>query len=209
MKSCPQPKGSLPIQLLRIASECIVTHMKRTLCTADVRRSAVIESAIFVFAKTGYLGTPIATVAKHAKISPAYVFKLFPTKEQLFVAALDATFTLIQIALSDNAEGAENQSSDQLLQGMGAAYAGLIEDRNLLLIQVHALSAADVPEIATAFRNGLQMMVTFVKSRTGASDEAVQRFFAYGQLCHLITTLSIRGERTLWEQMLTAGMRHT
>jgi AcrR family transcriptional regulator len=66
-------------------SECLVTHMtQRTLLsTSESRREAVIRSAIAVFAASGYLGTPIADVAKHAKISAAYVFKLFPSKEEL------------------------------------------------------------------------------------------------------------------------------
>ena len=47
-----------------------------------------------------------------------------------------------------------------------------------------------------------------VKSRSGASDDAVQPFFAYGQLCHLITTISLDGNTAAWARMLTTGMRH-
>ena len=78
----------------------------------------------------------------------------------------------------------------------------------MLKLPVHALSVADVPEIGAAFRKGLQAIAKFVKSRSGASDDAVQRFFAYGQLCHLITTISLEGNAAAWARMLTAGMRH-
>ena len=189
-------------------SECIVTHMQRVLSTSDQRREVVIESAVVVFAKTGYLGTPIAAVAKHARISPAYVFKLFPSKEELFVAALERAFVVIQETLASVDRQGTEQTPDALLREMGAAYAALIGNRSLLMIQVHALSAADVPEIRAAFRGGLERVAKFVKARTGASDEAVQRFFAYGQLCHLITTVSLDTNKAAWARMLTAGIRH-
>lgn len=182
--------------------------MSRLLSTSDQRRIAVIHSAIAVFAKTGYLGTPITTVAKHAKISPAYVFKLFPRKEDLFIAALDQAFDTIEEALADSVATIAGQAPDAILTTMGDAYASLIADRDLLMIQVHALSVADVPEIGAAFRKGLQRIATFVQTRSGASDEAVQRFFAYGQLCHLITTVSLDDSTAAWVRMLTTGIRH-
>src|SRR5258708_1746503 len=45
------------------------------------------------------LTRPIAAVAKHATISSAYVFKLFPSKQGLFVAALEHAFGLRLILL--------------------------------------------------------------------------------------------------------------
>jgi AcrR family transcriptional regulator len=182
--------------------------MRRELSTSDQRRETVIHSAIAVFAKAGYLGTPISAVAKHAKISPAYVFKLFPSKEELFVAALDQAFDLIHSTLANGADTSPDQTPDGILSAMGAAYAALIANRDLLMLQVHALSVADEPEIGSAFRKGLQKIAKFVKARSGASDEAVQRFFAYGQLCHLITTISLDGYTAAWARMLTTGIRH-
>ena len=190
------------------SSECILTHVSKLLSTSDKRRTAVICSAIAVFAKRGYLGTPVTAVAKHAKISPAYVFKLFPKKEELFVAALEQAFDMIQGALAGCADRSADQAPNAILAAMGAAYAALIADRDLLMLQVHALSATGVPEIGGAFRKGLQRIATFVKTRSGAPDEAVQRFFAYGQLCHLITTVSLNDSTAAWARMLTAGIRH-
>ena len=180
----------------------------RSLSTSDVRREAVIRSAIAVFAKGGYLGMPIAAVAKHAGISTAYVFKLFPSKEELFVAALDRCFESIHSALTEGADASVDQTPEGLLFSMGGAYAALISNRDLLMLQVHAQSAGDVPEIAIAFKKGLQKIVKFVKSRSAASDEAVQRFIAYGQLCHLITTVSLADDTAAWARLLTKGIRH-
>ena len=181
---------------------------KTTLSTSVARREAVILAAMSVFASKGYLGTPVTDVAKRAKISTAYVFKLFASKEELFVAALDRCFEIMLAALSEGAEDCADQTPEPLLFAMGGAYAALIADRKLLLLQIHAQSAADVPKIAKAFRRGLASIVSYVKARSNASDEAVQRFVAYGQLCHLITTAGIDADESSWARILTMGIRH-
>ncbi|MFZ7089412.1 TetR/AcrR family transcriptional regulator [Curtobacterium sp. RRHDQ10] len=186
--------------------------MSISLSTADARRRTAVDGAIVEFARTGYLGTPVTRVATAAGISPAYVFKLFPRKEELFVAALDRCFDRIVDALEVGASStAPGAHGDLVLSAMGGAYAELIADRSLLMLQVHAQSAADVPEIGDALRRGLARVTSFAKERSGGSDEAVQRFIAYGQLCHLIVTTDLDAAPTdaaPWVGILTAGIRH-
>lgn len=181
---------------------------RSTLSTADERRETVIASAIDVFGASGYLGTPISAVAEHAKISTAYVFKLFPGKETLFVAALERCFDRIEEALEAGAAASEGQSPSDILWAMGDTYADLIADRSLLMLQVHAQSAASVPEIGAALRRGLARITRFTKTRSGATDDEVQRFIAFGQLCHLIVTTGIEDAGDDWARILTAGIRH-
>ncbi|MGW4248134.1 TetR/AcrR family transcriptional regulator [Nocardia sp. NPDC004722] len=178
------------------------------LSTSDVRREAVLDAAITEFAKTGFHGTPINTVAVTAGISPAYVFKLFPSKVELFVAALDRCFERVEGALSAGAARVPGGDPEQVLHEMGGAYAELIADKSLLMLQVHALSAADVPDIAEAVRRGLRRVTEFAESRSKGSGEQVQHFMAYGQLCHLITTLGLDASEGPWAATLTAGIRH-
>lgn len=180
----------------------------KSLSTADARRDTVLSSAIIAFARQGYMATPVAAVAEQAGISTAYVFKLFPSKESLFAAALERCFALIEDALARGLESSTDKTPDGLLAAMSVSYASLIADRNLLTLQVHALSAIAVPEINAAFRKGLGNITNFLKTRTGASDDAVQQFIAYGQLCHLITTLSLSGDEAPWAGILTQHMHH-
>ncbi|GAA5169525.1 MULTISPECIES: TetR/AcrR family transcriptional regulator [Amycolatopsis] len=185
-----------------------MTKRGATLSTSDARREAVVDAAIAEFAKSGYHNTPITAVAARAEISPAYVFKLFPGKVALFVAALDRCYELVVQALGKGAARTDAADPEQVLYEMGGAYAELITDKDLLMLQVHAQSACDVPEIAEAVRQGLARVTEYVRSRSGAKDESVQRFIAYGQLCHLITTLELDGHRGGWAAVLTAGIRH-
>jgi len=179
-----------------------------TLSTAELRMPVVAASAVREFARGGYHGTTIADVARGAQISPAYVFKLFPSKERLFVAALDDCFERILETLAAGADASVDQGADAVLDAMGGSYAELISDRTLLLLQVHAQSVADIPEIGQALRAGLKRVTRFAKTRSGATDSAVQRFVAYGQLCHLIVTAGIDGVPEEWATILSHGIRH-
>ncbi|WP_226344651.1 TetR/AcrR family transcriptional regulator [Agilicoccus flavus] len=176
--------------------------------TADARRATVLSCAIVVFARAGYYATPVADVAAAAKISPAYVFRLFPSKLALFVAALNACFARVVAALEAGADDAACDDPEKRLAEMGDAYARLIGDRTLLMLQVHALSASDVPEVRHALRRGLEQVVTVARTRTGASPAAVQQFVAYGQLCHLLVATELVGTTPAWATALTAGMAH-
>jgi AcrR family transcriptional regulator len=185
-----------------------MTPRPSILSTADVRRPLVAAAALGEFARGGFHGTTVAHVAAAAKISPAYVFKLFPRKEALFVAALDACFAAVIEALEEGADAAAESSPTAILDAMGDAYAALIRDRTLLMIQVHAQSVADIPEIGDALRAGLERVTTFAQRRSQASDDEVQRFVAFGQLCHLIVTARLDDTGAEWARILSHGIRH-
>lgn len=185
-----------------------MTKRGATLSTSDARRDVVVDAAIAEFARGGYHSTPISAVAARADISPAYVFKLFPGKVSLFVAALDRCYELVAHALSHGAARAGDAGPEKILYEMGGAYAELIADRNLLMLQVHAQSAADTPEIADAVRRGLAKVTELAQARSGAEAGDVQRFIAYGQLCHLIATLDLDEHTGDWAAVLAAGIRH-
>lgn len=183
--------------------------------TADARRSIVTAQAIKVFARAGYRATPVTEVAEAAGISPAYVFRLFDGKLGLFLAALEDCHEQILQTMSDVADRMPGEEPEAVLSAMGDAYAKLISDRDLLMLQVHALGAADIPEIAAATRRGLERAITLIQERTGAPDAAVQQFMAYGQLCHLIVATGLTGapddaagSQPRWAKVLTEGMAH-
>lgn len=99
---------------------------------------------------------------------------------------------------------------------MAEAYAQLITQRDLLMIQVHALAASNDPVIRAEMLRAQRDLVVLVQSRSGAKAADVQEFFARGQLCHLVTALGIAGEEPdapvppdePWMQVLAGGIRH-
>jgi len=187
----------------------MTTTSARSRSTAEARRATVLTRAITVFARNGYHATPVADVAEAADISTAYVFRLFDGKLGLFVSALEHCYARVMWALADGADSTANDATpEDVLDAMGGAYAALIADRDLLMLQVHALSAADVPEIGEAVRRGYERVVTYATERSGATPAQVQRFVAYGQLCHLIVAAGLGAVDARWADTLTAGIRH-
>ena len=181
----------------------------RTLSTADARRDATVASAVTTFARSGFQTTPIAAVAAHAGISPAYVSKLFSSKTTLFVAAIDECYARITDTLERAAEESRGDSPEDILHAMGGAYATLIADRDLLMLQVHAQAATDVPEVAAAVRRGIGRITEVAANVSQASHDQVQRFVAFGQLCHLLTTVDAFDVDATWATVLTDGIRHS
>jgi AcrR family transcriptional regulator len=178
--------------------------MVRPLSTSDARRPLVAQAAIEAFARTGIRAT-IAEVAGLAGISPAYVLKLFPRKEALFAAAVDTSFGRILELLGEGARRASDHSPDSIIAAMRRAYAQLLVEPDLLCLQMHAQSAADVPEIGSALRRGYASVTEYVFSRSGAPDSSVQRFLAFTQLCQLIASLGITEPTEHWTRVLTHG----
>lgn len=180
----------------------------RTLSTAEQRRAIVVSSAVTAFARGGLRSTTIAEVAAEAGISPAYVSKLFTSKEKLFVAAYGECTERVLAALDNGAAQAAGSAPDDLLHAMGGAYATLVADRDLLMLQVHAQAATEQPAVADAVRAGIARVTDFVRHRSGADDRSVQQFIAFGQLCHLLTTIDAFEVDDPWALALTAGIRH-
>ena len=58
-----------------------------TRMTAQERRAAVLEAARDHFADHGYHGASTDAIARDAGISQPYLFRLFKTKKDLFIAA--------------------------------------------------------------------------------------------------------------------------
>lgn len=181
--------------------------------TAELRRTAVLTAAMVEFARTGYRGTAVGTVAAAAGISEAYVFRLFGDKQGLFVAALRRCFERVHEALRTGADATGSTRPRVLLDGMAEAYAQLIAERELLMIQVHGLAASDDPVIRAEMLTAERDLVTFVQTRSRAKPADVQDFFARGQLCHLVIALGIVGSgpgvpREPWVDLLAGGIRH-
>lgn len=180
----------------------------RQLSTADERRKTVLRTAIHAFAARGFYGTTTTEVAKLAGISQAYLYRLFPDKEALFVAVIEHCSLLMSDCLADGAAKAKGSAPDDLLDAMGEAYARLIADRDLLLVLMQANCAASEPAIRDAVRAYHAKQVEYVRAVSGAADEEIQRFFATGQLCNLLIAMDAGAVDAPWARTLGVGIRH-
>src|ERR1700716_4551625 len=73
--------------------------------TAEERRSEVLQAAVAEFAIHGLHGTSTEMIAKRTGISQPYIFRLFPSKKDLFLAAVDQCFDRVEAAFRNAATG--------------------------------------------------------------------------------------------------------
>ncbi|MEU3516896.1 TetR/AcrR family transcriptional regulator [Streptomyces sp. NPDC006654] len=148
-------------------------------------------------------------VAKAVGISQAYVYRLFPNKELLFTAVVEHCFVQVRAALERAAAEAKGSLPEVVLGVMGDAYAQLISENDLMLIQLHAQAAVvSEPAVREAVRQGYARLVKYVRGASGGSEEQVQEFFALGMLCHLIVSMGAGEVDAPWTRTLTAGIGH-
>ena len=176
----------------------------RTLSTAEERREEILEAAERVFAARGLHGTPTMEIAKAAGISQAYLFRLFPTKAELFTALVERCNDRIERTFTD-AAAAARRAGEPVLQAMGRAYIGLLGDRHLLLNQLHAHAASDDPAIREQMRRGFARLVDIVEHETDAGPQEVREFFAHGMLLNVLAAMQAQDVDAHWAEVLLAA----
>src|SRR6478735_6653613 len=121
----------------------------QTRLNADERRESVIIEATREFAAHGYAGTSTMDIAKRVGVSQPYLFQLFGTKRDMFIAAIQECFRRVTTKFESVASETRKSTSDPLvvLHAMGMAYCDLLEDRDMLRLQMQAYAACDDPDI--------------------------------------------------------------
>ena len=104
---------------------------KRTRLTADARREQIIESARTVFSRSGLAGTRTRDLAAEAGINEAMLYRHFPSKEELFEAAVaqpleDAVAACVEFAgvppaQFDTTAALQQQQTQQFIYDLSAA----------------------------------------------------------------------------------------
>jgi AcrR family transcriptional regulator len=171
--------------------------------TAAERRVAVLSAAVTEFAKSGYAGTSTDAIATRAGISQPYLFRLFGTKKDLFIATYDQVGTRIVNELSRAIEGLDG---DEAMHAMGMAYLQLLQDTELLQVQMHGYAAATGdPDIAAACRRTFEVLWQMVKDKLGLDPEMIQDFFANGMLISVMSAIDLLSVKEAWAQSICPG----
>ncbi|MXS75107.1 hypothetical protein CSIV_06590 [Microbacterium sp. CSI-V] len=146
--------------------------------SSEERREQILAAALAVFGAKGYVGTTTDDVARAAGISQPYVVRLFGTKENLFVAALEAALDRLLGAFAAAAEGA---SPGELPERVGHAYIGLLQVRGLHQTLSHAFLLGAHPVIGPRARDGFARVWEFLR-HVGFDVQSAQAFLAQGMM---------------------------
>jgi AcrR family transcriptional regulator len=157
--------------------------------SAEERREEIVEIAFRQFAEGGYRGTSTEAIAKEAGISQPYLFRLFRTKKELFLACVDRCYASVIQVFTEAAAGVP---APERLQAMGRAYVErLLPDRHALLFQMQSYSAVSDPEIQAYVRHGHGELVKTVARLGGVTPLETWEFFANGLLLTLVASLDL------------------
>jgi AcrR family transcriptional regulator len=162
----------------------------RTRKSADERREEILAVALRHFAVGGYRGTSTEAIAREAGISQPYLFRLFRTKKELFLACTDRADAKVFEVFRRAAEAAP---PGEVLKTMGQAYIQeLLPDRHAVLMQMQGYAATSDPDIQSHVRASYGRLVAEVTKLSGADAEAVWTFFAHGMLLNVTAALDLQ-----------------
>jgi AcrR family transcriptional regulator len=170
--------------------------------SAEERREQVLDAAIDVFAEHGLSGASTDEIARKAGISQPYLFRLFHTKKELFIASVERCFAETRETFERAAEGT---TGEEALHAMGHAYTDLIRsDPNRLRGQLQSYAACDDPEIRAVVRRGYGELVATVQRASGAGADELSTFFARGMLINVVAAMDLLDSDEPWAKKLLA-----
>jgi AcrR family transcriptional regulator len=173
--------------------------------TAAERREAVLDAAIGEFALRGLDGASTEAIAAAAGISQPYVFRLFGTKKELFIAVVARCF---RQTLELFQRAAEGKRGEEALKAMGRAYVEeLMPDRTRLRAQMQAYAACDDPAVCAAVRAGFGDLVAYAERVSGLAPDEITRFFSTGMLLNVIASMGLQSGEEEWAARLLQGCR--
>jgi AcrR family transcriptional regulator len=177
---------------------------------AAERRDALIEAAMSEFARGGLHGTKVSQVARAVGVAQPYVFTLFPTKVELFLAAVKRGFERIEAIFDAAAERYREEGpaepDEDILMAVGKAYVdSLGAERDLLLLQLQAYAACEDDEIRDTVRGFYAGVIAKARELSGADEERLNDFFRGGMWLNVAAALGVDdlSEKSDWVRAIT------
>jgi AcrR family transcriptional regulator len=173
--------------------------------SAAERREEILEAALVEFAAHGLEGGSTEAIAKAAGISQPYVFRLFGTKKELFMATVERCMRGTLEMFHTASAGLKGEAA---LRAIGEAYVErLTTDPTYLHSQMQAYAACDDAEIREAVRRGYGELVEYAERVSGLPAERIAHFFAKGMLLNVIASMDLLKTDEGWAERLVAGYR--
>jgi AcrR family transcriptional regulator len=173
-----------------------VPEQARRRVPAAERREELIAAAVHEFAHGGLHGTPVERIARRVGVAQPYVFSLFSTKRELFLAALERSFERVgetfRMAAADYREGRAPADCEDALQAMGRAYKELLlSDRDHLMLQHQSYAACDDEEVRARVRRRYAELVELARELSGADSDRIDDFFRHGMALNVAAALGV------------------
>ena len=170
--------------------------------TAAERRTAVLEAARREFAVKGLHGASTDDIARAAGISQPYLFRLFGTKKELYLATARETTDRLYTIFERASRGKTGQEA---AKAMGEAYNQILTDPYRLQMQLKCWSSADDPDVRELSLSMWRDLVDLVEQRTGGTRQEVAAFFSKGVLLAIMQGMGTFEQPEPWAERLIEG----
>ena len=157
--------------------------------SSDERREQIVAAALAVFGARGYEGTTTDDVARTAGVSQPYVVRLFRSKENLFLAAMQSA--LDELLRVFRLELADDTSDRPVSKRIGEAYVDLLSTRGLHQTLSHAWLLGGHPVIGPAARKGFAQVWQFFRDEAGLEADEARAFLAEGMLINVMIGMGL------------------
>ncbi len=171
--------------------------------SAQERRESVIRAAMAEFGRGGYHGTSTEAIAKRVGVSQPYLFRLFPGKKAIFLAAAERC---VDDTIRTFEEASEGLRGEEALHAMANAYTKVIAERpERLMMQMQmyvAVAAAEEEgdhEFGESVRAGWLRLWDAVHLPLGADVNETTTFLAYGMLINCLVAMGFPPQHRVWE----------
>ncbi|MEU3487367.1 TetR/AcrR family transcriptional regulator [Streptomyces massasporeus] len=170
--------------------------------SAEERRESVIRAATTEFARGGYHGTSTEAIARRVGVSQPYLFRLFPGKKAIFLAAAERC---VEDTIRMFAEAAEGLEGEEARRAMGGAYVETISEqpeRLMMQMQMYlAVAAAEEEgdrEFGEAVRTGWMRLWDTIHLPLGADAHETTTFLAQGMLINCLVSMGFPDDHRVW-----------
>jgi AcrR family transcriptional regulator len=171
--------------------------------TADQRRETVLDAAMIEFGLKGLHGASTDDIARRAGISQPYLFRLFRTKRELFLASVERCFRRTEQTFRDAVTG---DTPEQRLQSMGLAYCELLADRPKLMMQMQAYAACDDPDVRDTVRRCYEHLHREVTAMAGADAEQIRAWLSTGMFLNVMAAMDAPSVKGAWMKELMGDL---
>lgn len=173
-----------------------VSANSRRRVPAAERREELITAAVHEFAHGGLHGTAVERIARRVGVAQPYVFSLFPSKRELFLAALERSFQRIaetfRAAAADFRSARAPTDCEDVLEAMGRAYRQLlVSDRDYLMLQHQSYAACDDEVVRARVRHRYAELVELARELSAARPERLDDFFRHGMALNVAAALGV------------------
>jgi AcrR family transcriptional regulator len=177
------------------AAQTGVEGVRRRVPAAE-RREELIAAAVHEFAHGGLHGTPVERIARRVGVAQPYVFSLFPSKRELFLAAFDRGSQMVGEMFKRAAAEFEQERApkkcDDTLEAIGVAYKQLLKsDRDYLMLQHQAFAACDDEVVRARVRQRFAALMELARELSGADPESLDDFFRHGMALNVAAALGV------------------